>query len=1534
LSLDGDSFIDVFVGKNGTGKSNLFEALIEIFRHIVEFDRDKASCDFNYRIGFEIDGKATEIGWNSGTLTIGGKERKTIGKTPLPDNVLIYYSGHNDTVANLVEQYEEAFRKRIKRADFDRRFAEISIPDPNAGFPGATSCTRRPVPTTRRFDEYNSSLPGTNFFANRLNGVFPRGTEAIVPRNGSALGRVGGRGRIRRREMDSPGKISGADAGKGSGDGGKDRGRGGDDAGLVLDEVQKGDPGRRVRGGRNALHPMEEMGRSVQRDGAEAVRGDSGGHGLFRESGAGAGPCLRGDRGASGREGVLHGGGSFREGRREMTAELILSFPNENQVAVAYAEDRTAAMDFAAPLTDADRDDIRWYLEVYGTQYTIDLDDDRAGRIVGKFKAWGEALFDAAFGGKHASRLFWNFYDHLDENGGLVTIDAGAPAVLSLPWELLCVDGRHLVHEDPHVSVRRRLTGASGTGRKFTPESKDALHLLFVVSRPKGAGFIDPRADAMAVMDALEENAPGRVEVEFLRPATLDNLTKRLKRQGPDHRNKPTVDILHFDGHGVFDPNGHLFQKAKKSDPAAATRDGGKADILPNTGYLLFEDDKGGEALITAETLGDMLTNQKVALTVLSACQSGAVGAEAKAAEEAEKTKAINGVAARLTRAGLPAVIAMSHTVLVETTRRLFGEFYARLGDHLGVGAALDEARRYLYAHPDRGERRRGERDVVTLKLYDWFLPALYQTGGDPPLLTADGGKAPAPATESPEEAGRPPAKPESGFHGRTVELWMIERAFLAGTRRITVTGFGGQGKTALAAETGRWLARSGMFQRCCFVSFAAFQGVDPVAFAVSSLSVALDRSLIDADAAEAALAEVPTLVILDNLESLTDADATGANDRQPPLLDAAARWSRAGGSRVLITTRQPKLDHPEFPAAGSREHQYLGLSGLAEHDAVRLFAALWELPPDPEGHIEGPPPRHGLVKLFKQVDFHPLSIGLLAFQLKSRRAAELGERLESLLKDAPGEGAEKNLRASLDLSLERLPEEAGKWLPRLGVFRGGGMEDVILQVTKISTWPALRQALETAGLVRAERLEGVAAPFLKFHPALAPALWERLPEADRADLAARHRAAYYRLSEKLYHQDSRDVHAARATARHELPNLLFAVKAALKAGDEDAVDFVNKVNRFLGVFGLLRDRDDLNQRAEAAAGPGTRAWYLAQSGKGEALFSAGRHREAEAVFRGILEALGEAPTYERCLTIGRLGRCLRALGRTKEAADTQQWELKELEKLEQTSQIRREAGTVYTDLADALTDMGDFPGARAAYEASLKIKEEIGGEERGTAVVQGQLGTLAMEEGNLAEAERRYREALQTFRRLAETASEAVAQNQLGRVVQRSQAMGRRRGRLPGIGPAGGKPGQLGWRGGDVQQSWEHAMVNAGRLAEAETWYRKSMTAFQEIGRKEAIAKVANNLAALLQNDPARLPEARQLAEQALEIEKTLDPGAAEIWKTITFSPKSPTGKRKPTASARRRRPRWNPGQGNIGGWGGRRGRISWGPGTKSPGF
>jgi recombinational DNA repair ATPase RecF len=103
INFDSNSFIDVFVGKNGTGKSNFFEALLEIFRHLYEYDKDKNELDFNYSISFVSDDKETEIAWTSGEFKINGRKRKIISKIPLPENVLSYYSGHNDTVLRKIK---------------------------------------------------------------------------------------------------------------------------------------------------------------------------------------------------------------------------------------------------------------------------------------------------------------------------------------------------------------------------------------------------------------------------------------------------------------------------------------------------------------------------------------------------------------------------------------------------------------------------------------------------------------------------------------------------------------------------------------------------------------------------------------------------------------------------------------------------------------------------------------------------------------------------------------------------------------------------------------------------------------------------------------------------------------------------------------------------------------------------------------------------------------------------------------------------------------------------------------------------------------------------------------------------------------------------------------------------------------------------------------------------------------------------------------------------------------------------------------
>lgn len=115
ITFDGSSFIDVFVGKNGSGKSNFFEALIKIFHHL----HKDAEILFDYIIKYEMNGQEIEIKWESNQRYVGGRPQVTLGQAPFPNNIIVYYSGHNKQISHLLEQYESSFGKRIKHSTID-----------------------------------------------------------------------------------------------------------------------------------------------------------------------------------------------------------------------------------------------------------------------------------------------------------------------------------------------------------------------------------------------------------------------------------------------------------------------------------------------------------------------------------------------------------------------------------------------------------------------------------------------------------------------------------------------------------------------------------------------------------------------------------------------------------------------------------------------------------------------------------------------------------------------------------------------------------------------------------------------------------------------------------------------------------------------------------------------------------------------------------------------------------------------------------------------------------------------------------------------------------------------------------------------------------------------------------------------------------------------------------------------------------------------------------------------------------------------
>ncbi len=1192
-------------------------------------------------------------------------------------------------------------------------------------------------------------------------------------------------------------------------------------------------------------------------------------------------------------------------------AELVLRFPAPDRVEVSYAGTDSGAVSFANPVTAKDRQDLAWYVETYGARSLADADDTEAQRIESRLAEIGKALFAAVFGNdRGAQRLFDRFQDAEDQTR-VLTIETQHAAVFSLPWELLHdPTGVFLFRERPRISVRRRISGATGGRAPFALQAKDRLHLLFVVSRPDGAGFLDPRADAAAVIQAVMTQAPGRVTWEVLRPATLDALTTRL-----DDATAPPVDILHFDGHGVFDRLSEADLEAhpgrfgksivselqrERGARGRAALDGTAAGTPVGIGFLLFEQADGSAHCISAADLTDNLFRARVGLVVLSACQTAALDTEGDP---------MASVAGRLTATGIPAILAMTHAVLAVTTKALFGRFYASLAQGRGIAGALDEARAWLDNHPEKFEVQRGSARLM-LRLDDWFLPALFHGGADTPLLTPG----------APLESGPMPAAPprhnlrpvhEAGFFGRRRELWQIERWFAAGTLRITLTGFGGTGKTELAQEAGRWLLLTGPWCRAILIDYAQVQSDDALGVALSTIGAVLGETLDSPEAAGRALAARPSLLILDNLETVPAAGLKG-------LLDAAAAWSqqgsqqgsRQGQTRLLLTTRTPDLGHPEYRIEGTRVHRRIALGGLGSaaqpDDAIEWFQARRALPGvDPAAEVP-PPGRAALIDLFDRVGFHPLSIAVLAQQLRTRSARQLGERLTALLDEAARsgiarEGTPASLIASLRLSLDRLDEAQRLALGRLGVFQGGAFESHLLAITGLDDWPALRRQLESAALIQAESIPGVGPPYLRFHPTLAPLLWDGLDPAERERLSLAHRQRYDQLAGDLYQADRKNPDEARAIVWRELPNLLHAVDQALAAGDPGAVQFVNSVNLFLRNFGRTREAERLARRAETAAGAvGSETWFLAQDNRGQRLLDAGQVAQAAECFEAILGVLGGSPSDRLALTLSGLGRCYGAGGRPDLAEAQYRRGIVVTEALDQTDWAQRRAG-LQQDLGDVLTDQGRYGEARACYGKALDIKRAIG-DIRGEGVTLPQLGTLALAEGDLRGAVDRYQEALAFFRRLREPPSEAALQHQLGQAFKQAGQWEQAERHYREAAAINQRIGNLAAAAGNWNELAGvcHA---SGRSEAAETWCRKAVEGGAASGDTLGVSHRLNNLADLLQGQPGRLTEARRLAEESLAIKETLDPGAAEIWTTYEILAQIADRESRPEAAAGYRR-------------------------------
>jgi hypothetical protein len=240
--------------------------------------------------------------------------------------------------------------------------------------------------------------------------------------------------------------------------------------------------------------------------------------------------------------------------------------------------------------------------------------------------------------------------------------------------------------------VRRRLPA---TKRFEVPVVATPIRILLVTARPEDEAcrYIDHRASALPLVEAME-GMPGLVKIHVLSPPTLPALRDELDRARAQENR---YHVVHFDGHGIYDSKAGL---------------GGLCFEHPEDIQKL---QKRRHVTIFTNELRPLLHDHRIPLVFLEACQTAL-------AERASES-----VASELLKVGVASVVAMSHSVLVETARRFVESFYKALADGKRVADAMLAGQRQLKDDTFRGRVFGADE----LRLEDWFVPVLFQEKED-----------------------------------------------------------------------------------------------------------------------------------------------------------------------------------------------------------------------------------------------------------------------------------------------------------------------------------------------------------------------------------------------------------------------------------------------------------------------------------------------------------------------------------------------------------------------------------------------------------------------------------------------------------------------------------------------------------------------------------------------------------------------------------------------------------------------------------
>jgi tetratricopeptide (TPR) repeat protein len=588
-----------------------------------------------------------------------------------------------------------------------------------------------------------------------------------------------------------------------------------------------------------------------------------------------------------------------------------------------------------------------------------------------------------------------------------------------------------------------------------------------------------------------------RVQADILRPGIYEALSKHLDERGAGY-----YHVIHFDAHGAVG-DGQQITNSMEPNNLSFKQPYGRSPIKDNeaTQAFLFlaGDEPGTYDPVRAADLANLLTTKNVPVVLLNACQS------AKETGSDETTSLAN----RLMEAGVQTAVAMAYSVTVSGAEILMKALYDGLADHGDLSRAIRTARLELY---NRKERNAYFGQKISLE--DWLLPVVYQNS-EQKLTTRDFAAGESAAFYAKQTARYAEPTTAYGFFGRDLDILRIENRLLRDGNILLIRGMGGAGKTTLLKHLGAW------WQETDFVEKVFYFGYDEKAHTRQQILHTLAASLLTPverardfdplpiEAQQALLVQklkaTRHLLILDNLESITGEQMAVQNTlpvNEQNALHGFLRALNGGDTLVLLGSRSDEA----WLAPGTFDKNVHALGGLDPQAASELADAILRRIHKTEYRRD-----MDFLRLLRLLDGYPLALQIVLANLERQTPKEIIEALQAgdvQLDKKDGKDKTESILRCIEYAHSNLDSDAQNLLtclmPFVGVFYTGFQDEYINTLSQQPTLAHLPFARFGETLKTAERwglvsTDGQLPGYLRLQPTLSFFLSSRLSDAASA---------------------------------------------------------------------------------------------------------------------------------------------------------------------------------------------------------------------------------------------------------------------------------------------------------------------------------------------------------------------------------------------------------------------------------------------------